>query len=819
MARRGRFGRLPRATPSMTNTILAIAREMQAAQDRNIMDAWKNGGIFEGKPATDETVLAYWRARMADLDPQDPQYDTYKNTVLQLEYGIEQSKQDLLYTQGKLSDSQYAQFFINWSRKVPRDSEFWRVLQKDAAQLMERARASGAAAGKRRKTENFNAFVADTVESDIAIGNALTDALDSMSKSAGLTVEGNGPELLAMLTKDFADNPEEYRVLSDAITAGDPDFTGVFSSAYFGRVIDSATNGYGLIADRAKQDGFSDAYNSASKNEAAMSRWGQTADVWPVAKSYNSAYKSYARIWGDANASWADRVRAAEQLAKVAQGLAVAPGLDAATAAMLNADAARLLGQDAGNVPSFGQAQLGGDGVSPEIGTAVEYIRTQQVLQAANPGAYVSAPVNSDGSFDVTGQGPVGIVAAGSLPAGVEFVAVPGLMGQASVIAVMPRAVYAVDANNPNATPVEVGKTLSYQNGDETITLTGYLDKNGNAYWGESTPWSDGIISSVDKNGDTYLKLSPTTTQDPLTRAKALDAQYGTSLVAQLGTGSTDLSSVSYKRDKSGSVVSKIVVSYKQGAFSVTSTAMVRNASGQQVEGSTTTIPLSVSAVDLRTAAVAPSRDAAGDIPGVTFLSPIQAAIDAAGSRMAAGQIALLADDPLFQSSFIGQTMKSLGTTDSFDPRIAIAWTDAVIAPVKDYNVGVTGRQRVAERRDLEYPGALPTTARQDAPSISMGAALKVPTIPAALLSKPPAPGAAFSTGRSRGGSWGPVATPVPVAAPTPIATPAPVFFRAAVPTIPPPIPTIMPTVAAIPSVPVSPLDSVIRPPGRGPLE
>jgi len=822
VVRRGGYSHVPRTAPNLANTILSIAREMAAAQDRNIMDAWKNGGVFDGKPATDKTVLSYWRGRLDDVDPQDPLYDTYKNTVMQLEYGIEQSKQDLLYTQGKLSDGQYAQFFINWAKKVPRDSEFWRVLQKDAAQLMERARASGAAASKRRKTESFNAFVADTTEKDIAIADAMTNALDGLSKSTGLNITGNGPQLLATLTQDFALHPEQYRVLDDALTAGDVEFSGTFTSAYFGRALDSATTGYGLIADRAKQDGFSSVYDSAAKNEAQMSQWGQNFDVWPVAKSYDAAYKQYSRIWGDANASWADRQDAATKFAQVVQKLAATPGIDAASVTMLQADATRLLGQDAGDAPSFGQAMLGRGGVTPEVAAAVGYIDSQQALKDANPGSYVNAPVNADGSFDPTGQGPVGIIPAGSLPAGAQFVAVPGLTGKASVIAVMPHSVYAVDPNDPNATPVEVAKTLSYRNGDEMITLTGYADSRNNEHWGESTPWADGVTSAVDKNGDTYLTLPGGATQDPLTRAAALDKQYGTHLVDQIKAGSVNPTAVIYQRDKNNRITAKITAKLDKGSFSMTQTTMVRDANGQQMEGSTTPLSLGVPAADLFKAAISPSRDAAGDVPGVTFLSPMQAAMDAAGSRMQAGQIALLASDPLFQSAFISQTMQTLGIQDPTDPRVVAAWTDSVVRPVKDFNTGVVAeakRMQAFERRDLEYPGAPKQVSGQAAPSISMGATLKVPTIPAALLSQLPLPGTTdFGGGRSRGGSWGPAGSalaPVPVAQ-APIAQ-APIVPMAA-PTIAPLMPTVMPTVTTIPNAVVSPLSSVIRPPGRGPL-
>ena len=72
MARGGNFGRVPRAAPSLTNLLVSIAREMQSARDKNIMDAWKGGGLFEGKEVTDEMVLDHWKKRMDGVSPDDP---------------------------------------------------------------------------------------------------------------------------------------------------------------------------------------------------------------------------------------------------------------------------------------------------------------------------------------------------------------------------------------------------------------------------------------------------------------------------------------------------------------------------------------------------------------------------------------------------------------------------------------------------------------------------------------------------------------------------------------------------------------------------
>src|SRR4051812_18042617 len=108
MARRGNFGRSPRPAASLQNTIISIAREMQNQRDQNVMDAWQKGGLFEGKKATDEFVLNYWKQRAGSVSKDDPLYDTYHNAQTELDYSIHESKVRTLYAQGKMSDSQTA---------------------------------------------------------------------------------------------------------------------------------------------------------------------------------------------------------------------------------------------------------------------------------------------------------------------------------------------------------------------------------------------------------------------------------------------------------------------------------------------------------------------------------------------------------------------------------------------------------------------------------------------------------------------------------------------------------------------------------------
>src|SRR6185369_1246495 len=107
------------------------------------MDAWQNGGTFEGQPVTDEMVLAHWQDRLKGVAANDPLHDKYANLVQHFQYQIEESKQSLLYAQGKIDNNAMAQFYLDWSAKVPVDSEFYRVLQRDAAQFLKAARSGG----------------------------------------------------------------------------------------------------------------------------------------------------------------------------------------------------------------------------------------------------------------------------------------------------------------------------------------------------------------------------------------------------------------------------------------------------------------------------------------------------------------------------------------------------------------------------------------------------------------------------------------------------------------------------------------------------
>lgn len=155
MARSGSFGRLPRALPSLTSTLIAIAREQESQRDQNIMSAWQKGGMFEGRKVTDNVMLEHWRKRLDGIDKDDPLYDAYKNAILQYTYAIEESKMTVRLAQGKISKSQAAQFYSNWAKRIPEDSEFYRILQRDAANLLRQAKNEAKAASAAAEEERY----------------------------------------------------------------------------------------------------------------------------------------------------------------------------------------------------------------------------------------------------------------------------------------------------------------------------------------------------------------------------------------------------------------------------------------------------------------------------------------------------------------------------------------------------------------------------------------------------------------------------------------------------------------------------------------
>jgi hypothetical protein len=812
-SRRGSFGLQPRVAPNVTNQIVALAREYVAKRDQNIMDAWRNGGTFEGKKVTDSMVLAYWNERAQGLDPNDPNYEYAKNQVEQLQYGIEQSKMDVLHVQGKLSDTAYAQFFLKWAKKVPANSEFYRVLQKDAAQLIESAKAKGRAGAEAAKTKAFNEFVTNTTNSKIAIGDAMTAALTDLSKATGLSITGNGDELLTLLTNNVKANPDQYRRLLDTIHKADPTWDGNLTESYFSQHLREATAGYSAIADRAQKDGYVSAYVSATQGMSSMASWGQNLKVWPVAESYSIAENSWLKVMQDPNASQMDKIAASSAFSNALNGLASTPGIDAGSKTMIQADAQRLLGQDAGDSPSFGSTMLGRPGVDPQSAMQIGALIKTKAEMDANPTAWAYAPVDANGQFDPTGRGPIGMVPAGQVQPGAQAIMVPGGDGKAVMALVMPHSVYVQDPNNPNGNPKLAGYQISYNVGGRTIQMWGYKDAQGGNHWSLISPVAEGATTSVDNKGDVYVTPQSSQITDPIARAQQLDTQLGTHIADQLKSqqqagGQLGATTTVNQLDSNGRVIGTVELKYQNGTFVATQTQNTLDKDGHVVASQST--PLDIAVNSPQAAAFSQSRLAAGNLPGTTFDSPLQASVHASTYTATQDMVNKFASDPAFQQAFVSQTMQTLGITNPYDPRVASAWKDATSGyPTAD---SIREARDAKLRNDLNYPGIKTPYQRVPAEiTFGTGPQLVLPGLPGSGGDKFPQKDQMYtpSTGGLNGiqpqvlpglGAPGqlPAGSPAPTITPTP--TPTPTAIKPSVTPGSVPSPTVAPAPTPAPT-------------------
>jgi hypothetical protein len=149
------FGRLPRAAPDLTNSIVALVREAQAQVDQNMVSAWKGGGKVDGKGVDDDRLLKHLKSRRDQISPDDPAWDDWNNNFIQYDFAINESKMALKNDQGKISDGEMAAFYRKWAGRedVQKDSEFYRSLLSRAAKWNAAAKQRSAGNGARAAAE------------------------------------------------------------------------------------------------------------------------------------------------------------------------------------------------------------------------------------------------------------------------------------------------------------------------------------------------------------------------------------------------------------------------------------------------------------------------------------------------------------------------------------------------------------------------------------------------------------------------------------------------------------------------------------------
>ena len=251
---------------------MALIREAAAQLDRNMVDAWKNGGEVDGEPATDERLLAHFKMRRDQLSEDDPLWDEWDNRVKQYTYSIDESKLMVKWENGKVSEGQVRNFYRSWMAKTPKNTEFYRELARNAGKWAAASRAAGRARSGGGRAANNDAWEQAYYDKHIAGGNILNEALVVIAKQYGV-MKPNGQSLadvlpnsaaygafLDVLDGSAAADPGVASLIADAvkqIKKYNPDFE--WTKQDIRGTLDSSSKGAGVLSGKARLKGSRDA--------------------------------------------------------------------------------------------------------------------------------------------------------------------------------------------------------------------------------------------------------------------------------------------------------------------------------------------------------------------------------------------------------------------------------------------------------------------------------------------------------------------------------------------------------------------------------
>lgn len=225
MAREGRFGHLPRAAPNLSGLIVQMVREIMAQDDANMLNAWEEGGEVDGKPVTDQRLLAHFKKRRNDIPKSDPEWDKWDQAVTNYTFTIAESKMTLRYAQHKVGEAEVANFYRTWAKKLPVNSEAYRELMRSAASFADAANARSAAASSGANQAAYDAAsnaAYNKYERDYEnVNSAIMAAAQRMD-----ILQPGGPveaDLIEDLRGGFEHDHSRFIDLFDQIDAAGPD--------------------------------------------------------------------------------------------------------------------------------------------------------------------------------------------------------------------------------------------------------------------------------------------------------------------------------------------------------------------------------------------------------------------------------------------------------------------------------------------------------------------------------------------------------------------------------------------------------------------
>ena len=716
-ARRGKFGRIPATAPDLTSTIVSLSHQMVAAEDKNITDAWQNGGLYQGKPVTDAMIIAHWQERLQGIDPTDPMYDQYAQTINQLEYNIGLQKAQLAYAQsdgGAAADAKMASFYTTWAKKIPPDSEFYRTLQKSAAQFIQTSRAKGAASAKAAAEANYQAAQAHTIATQENAGAYLTNVVFSILASRGVDIahpdQTDPAEYAAALASingtqygAGAGRPGGVDVglvlyhdaqTGKAVTVGDvraqlakndPHYTGVVTPAYFHQVILQQQAGQASTLALAKSTGHATDVTNIGKQMTNTTRTAAWIANQPIEQSYVQLRDQWLSTWSDPNTSPGAKMAAWNTYSQGITALANDPKRppDDVTKARLLGEAQGKTGVEPLATDFTGSAQAGtaSNDIALTQGDVQRFTMYQQVVAS---GAAVWAYGTYDASNGIFNPGAGTEIGATTLPQA-------NAASQAgSVLTYIPQG-----AGLPMIPVYVAGKQITAQ----------VVDANGNP------------VASVSPNADVVGTAYDTIVDGVPTRFYAYtDSKTGLPVYTKINPwGGTSVSA----HDTGTGVQLTVTLPFAQDA------ANVKGNPAFSVDAKTGTVYVNPTLAVLSTN---PARQLAGPDPNTDSFSPTLALIS--GTPDGATNIHSMSNDATFQNTLALDALRGSGgvTADgsaAANPTAFQANRDMIGSFLKDPTV-LNGAGRVNGGWDVVSTD--PTVAIPGGPNRAPGGAWTGPT-------------------------------------------------------------------------------------------
>lgn len=570
--RTGKFGIQPRVAQSLTSVLADIARQFQQQRDQNLMDAWMKGGTFEGRKATDAMVLAHWKSRMGDVSKDDPMYDTYKNAHTQLDYNIHESKMTAAYALHKTSDAAMVSFYLGWAKKVPKDSEFYRVLQRDAGQYMRTQRTNSEAEKRKAAELKYQSEQAATRKGKEAAGEYIIDTLRRVAQSGyadgGITAAISAPGSNSDLTDFDPTDPETMLRLLNVITPGtgphlgatanksvifhDDDKKGVTGQdimsqlgkldpswspgqpldvGYITGVLDTQVKGLNERIARATKTGHVQDATELGKSKSYVAMLNREVGAWPVQKAYNDLRATRDAVVNDPTASPAAVLKAQDAYAASLVELSKSPNI-AADDNMRSRLVGEAKGEDGAPTlyESFTGLQNGAFDPSSAKDSAntqahMDYLREQVDAVATGAAVWTYGTTGSNGVFvpqaggKEVGAAPREAVAAGgAMPTTITVPDPAGGLPMQVMVTATPIYATAKDPVTGNylqqANKNPIGYAYDVTSGGKVTTSYGFTAKGPDGQFtqvfSQDPPWDTSLPVTASSTGGNHLEVDLT---------------------------------------------------------------------------------------------------------------------------------------------------------------------------------------------------------------------------------------------------------------------------------------------------------------------